>query len=126
MSLSYASPQTPPTTPKRVTFQLNPCSDEKMNQVLRRRTFLTNLELPRGEVFLNNLIKILTKRNYADKRTKDAVLEEVSDFVLQNGEQKCKDVNRTCIPVDVIYKYGQDMCEMMNGLPFQSLSKRVF
>ena len=125
MSLSYASPQFPPTTPKRMTFQLTPCSDEKRSQVLRRRTFLTNLEMPRGEVFLNNLIQILTKK-YADIRTKDAVLEEVRDFVLQNGEQKCKDVNRTCIPDDVIYKYGQDMCELMNGLPFQSLSKRVF
>ena len=52
-----------------------------------------NLELSKEEVFENNLTQLFTKGFLAVLASKDAVLKEVRDCILQNDPQQCKEVN---------------------------------
>ena len=52
-----------------------------------------NFELSKEEVFENILTQLFTKRFLAVLRSRDAVLKEVRDCILQNDGQRCKEVN---------------------------------
>ena len=51
-----------------------------------------NLERSKEEVFENNLTQLFTKGFLAVRTSKDAVLKEVRDCILQNDPQRCKGV----------------------------------
>ena len=92
MSGPRSIPQTPPVH-SRVNFQstLNPAvnsthsSNEGPNS--------PNLELSKEEVFENNLTQLFTKGFLAVLTSKDAVLKEVRDCILQNDAQRFKEMN---------------------------------
>ena len=52
-----------------------------------------NLELSKEEVFENNLTQLFTKGFLAVLTSKDAVLREVRDCILQNDPPRSKEVN---------------------------------
>ena len=52
-----------------------------------------NLEIKKEEIFENNLPQLFTKVFLAVLTSKDAVLKEVRDCILQGDEQRCKEVN---------------------------------
>ena len=62
-----------------------------------------NLELSKEEVFENNLTQLFTKRFLAFITSKDAVLKEVRDCILQNDPQRCKEVN------PYLFSYWRDL-----------------
>ena len=53
----------------------------------------SNLELPREEVFENNITKLFTKNYFAVLTTKVVVLKEFRECILQDDEGRLKDVN---------------------------------
>ena len=85
-------PQTPPTH-SRVTFQSTPNSAVNSSHSSNEGQNSTNLELSKEEVFENNLTQLFTKGFLAVLTSKDAVLKEVRDCILQNDAQRCKEVN---------------------------------
>ena len=94
MSSSKSSPQTPPTpATSRVTFQSTPNSAVNSTRSSNEGPFAPNLELSKEEVFENNLTQLFTKSFLAVLTSKDAVLKEVRDCILQNDAQRCKEVN---------------------------------
>ena len=92
MSSSVSNPQTPPTH-SRVTFQSTPNSAVNSTRSSTEGPTSPNLELSKEEVFENNLTQLFTKGFLAVLTSKDAVLKEVRDCVLQNDPQRCKEVN---------------------------------
>ena len=80
MSNITSNPQTPPTH-SRVTFQSTPNSAVNTTRSSNK------------EVFENNLTQLFTKCFLAVLTSKDAVLKEVRDCILQNDPQSCKEVN---------------------------------
>ena len=105
MSSSASNPQTPPTH-SRVTFQstpntvVNPYRSEQSTPIAVNTTRSSNegqtspnLDLSKAEVFQNNHTQLFTKGFLAVLTSKDAVLKEVRDCILQNDPQRCKEVN---------------------------------
>ena len=94
MGTSNASQQTPPTpATSRVTFQTTPNSAVNSFRSSNEGPASSNLELSKEEVFENSLTQLFTKGFLAVLTTKDAVLKEVRDCILQDDEQRCKEVN---------------------------------
>ena len=100
MSSSASNPQTPPTH-SRVTFQSTPNSNTTRSSNDGKTS--PNLELSKEEVFENNLTQLFTKGFLAVLTSKDAVLKEVRDCVLQNYPQRCKEVN------PYLFSYWRDL-----------------
>ena len=62
-----------------------------------------NLELSKEEVFENKLTHLFTKRFLAVLTSKDAVLKEVRDCVLQNDPQRCSELKH------YLFSYWRDL-----------------
>ena len=62
-----------------------------------------NLELSKEEVFENNLTQLFTKGFLAVLTSKDVVLKEVRDCILQNDTERCKEVN------PYLFSYWRDL-----------------
>ena len=92
MSSPKSNPQTPPTH-SRVTFQSTPNSAVNTTRSSNEGQKSPNLDLSKEEVFENNLTQLFTKGFLAVLTSKDAVLKEVRDCILQNDPQRCKEVN---------------------------------
>ena len=92
MSNITTNPQTPPTH-SRGTFQPTPNSTVNTTRSSNEGQNSPNLYLSKEEVFENNLTKLFTEGFLAVLTSKDAVLKEVRDCILQNDPQKCKEVN---------------------------------
>ena len=92
MSSSASNPQTPPTH-SRVTFQSTPNSGVNTTRSSNEGQTSPNLDLSKEEVFENNLTQLFTKGFLAVLTSKDAVLKEIRDCILQNDPQRCKEVN---------------------------------
>ena len=88
MSSPNSNPQTPPTH-NRKTFQSTPNS--AVNSTRGKNS--PNLELSSEDIFETNLTQLFTKSFPALLTSKDAVLKEVRDCILQNEAQRCKEVN---------------------------------
>ena len=86
-------PQTPITNTERLTLQSTPNSDVNTTRSSHEGQSTPNLQLSREEVFENNLTKLIAKGFLAVPTTKDAVLKENLDCILQDDKQRCKDVN---------------------------------
>ena len=85
-------PQTPPTH-SRVTFQSTPNSAVNSTHSSNVGQSSPNLEFSKEQVFENNLTQLFTEEFLAVLTSKDAVLKEVRDCILQNDAQRCKEVN---------------------------------
>ena len=93
MSSPKTNPQAPPThTPSRVTFQSTPNSAVNSTCSSNDGQISPNLELSKEEVFENNLTQLFTKGFLEVLTSKDAVLKEVRDCILQNDAKICKEV----------------------------------
>ena len=92
MSNITSNPQTPPTH-SRVTFQSTPNSTVNTTRSSTEGQNSPNLDLSKEEVFENNLTQLFTKGFLAVLTSKDAVLKEVRDCILQNDPQRCREVN---------------------------------
>ena len=103
MSNTNKSPSTPRTNLRRVTTQSTPKSNVNMTLTSTEEEHASPVKnLSREELFENNLTMLFTKRLLA-VRTKDAVLKEERDCILQKDEQMCKDVN------PFLYSYRRDL-----------------
>ena len=102
MSSSASNPQTPPTH-SRVTFQSTPKSAVNTTRLSNEGQTSSNLDLSKEEVFENNLTQLFTKGFLAVLTSKDAVLKEVRDCILQNDPQRCKEVN------PYLFSYWRDL-----------------
>ena len=100
MSANKASQSNPPTSPQtpRVTFRT------QSTPILTTRAGPSNaqtssspeeydIELSREEIFENNLNQLFTKSFLAVLTSKDAVLKEIRDCVIQDDEARCKEVS---------------------------------
>ena len=92
MSSPKSNPQIPPTH-SRVTFQSTPNSVVNSTRSSNEVQNSPNLELSKEEVFENNLTQLFTEGFLAVLTSKDAVLKEVRDCILQNDPQRCMEVN---------------------------------
>ena len=102
MTSPKSNPQTPPTH-SRVTFQSIPNAAVNSTRSSNEAQISPNLELSKEEVFENNLTQLFTKGFLAVLTSKDAVLKEVRDCVLQNDPQRCKELN------PYVYSYWSDL-----------------
>ena len=95
---SQTNPTTPPHTP-RVTFrtQSTPITTTSANPNHNTQASSSpetqDIELSREEVFESNLNQLFTKSFLAVLTSKDAVLKEIRDCVLQDDEARCKKVS---------------------------------
>ena len=101
MSSPKSIPQTPPT--HGVTFQSKPNSAVISTHSSNEGQNSPNLELSEEEVFENNLTQLFTKGLLAVLTSKDAVLKEKQDCILQNDAQLCKEVN------PYLFSYWRDL-----------------
>ena len=93
MSSSKSNPQIPPTPgTSSVTFQSTPNSAANSNRSSNEGPASPNLELSKEEIFENNLTQLFTKGFRAVLTSKDAILKEVRDCILQIDAQRCKEV----------------------------------
>ena len=102
MSGPKSNPQTPPNH-SRVTFQSTPNSAVNSTRSSDEGQNSLNLELSKEEVFESNLTQLFTKGILAMVTSKDAVLKEVRDCILQNDPQRCKEVN------PYLFSYWRDL-----------------
>ena len=94
MTRPRSHPQTPPPpTHSRVTFQSTINSAVNSTHSSNDGQNSPNLEVSKEEVFENNLTQLFTKGFLAVLASKDAVLKEVRDCIMQNDPQRCKEVN---------------------------------
>ena len=100
MSAKEAPQNNPPTSPQtpRVTFRIQstPISSTRAgpsNTQASSSLEEYDIELSREEVFENNLKQLFTKSFLAVLTSKDAVLKEIRDCVLQDDEARCKEVS---------------------------------
>ena len=94
------NPQTPPTH-SRVTFQSTPNSGTTRSSNDGHPS--PSVELSKEEVFENNLTQLFTKGFLAVQTSKDAILKEVRDCILQDDPQRCKEVN------PYLFSYWRDL-----------------
>ena len=97
-----SNPQTPPTH-SRVTFQSTPNSAVNSTHSSNDGQNSSDFELSKEEIFENNLTQLFTKGFLAVLISKDAVLREVRDCLLQNDPQWCKEVN------PYLFSYWRDL-----------------
>ena len=90
-------PQNPPTR-SRLTFQSTPNSAVSSTHSSNEGPNSSNLEWSKEEVFENNLTQLFTKGFLGVLTSKDAVLKEVRDCILQNDAQRCKEMNLYLFP----------------------------
>ena len=102
MSIPKSNPQTPPIH-SRVAFQSTPNSAVNSTRSSNDEQTSPNLELSKEEIFENNLTQLFTKGFLAVLTSKDAVLKEVRDCILQNDAQRCKGAN------PYLYSYWRDL-----------------
>ena len=100
MSVTEASQSNPPTSPQtpRVTFRIQSTpiqttSAGPSNTQASSSPEESDIELSREEIFENNLNKLFTKSFLAVLTSKDAVLKEIRDCVIQDDEARCKEVS---------------------------------
>ena len=105
MSSPKSNPQTPPTH-SRVTFQSTPNSAANSTHSSNDVQTSPNLELSKEEVSENNLTQLFTKGFLVVLTSKEAVLKEERDCILQNNAQRCKEVNTTSFPIGGTYMSG--------------------
>ena len=100
MNSPKSNPQTS-LTHSRVTFQSTPNLAVNSTRSSNGAQKSLILELSK-EVFENNLTQLFTKGFLAVLTSKDAVIKEVRDCVLQNDSQRCREVN------PYMYSYWRD------------------
>ena len=100
MSAKESSQSNPPLSPQtpRVTFrtQSTPVSSTRAgpsNVQASSSPEEFDIELSREEIFENNLNQLFTKSFLAVFTSKDAVLKEIRDCVLQDDEARCTEVS---------------------------------
>ena len=100
MSVTEASQSNPPTSPQtpRVTFRtqstpIQTATAGPTNTQASSSPEEYDIELSREEIFENNLNKLFTKSFLAVLTSKDAVLKEIRDCVIQDDEARCKEVS---------------------------------
>ena len=95
---SQNSPTTSPQTP-RVTFRTNSTPIATTSTSNNKNTQASSspenrdIELSREENFENNLNQLFTKCFLAVLTSRDAVLKEIRDCVIQDDEARCKEVS---------------------------------
>ena len=95
---SQTNPKTPTPTP-RLTFRTQstpittPSANLNNNTQASSSPETQDIELSREEVFESNLNQLFTKSFLAVLTSKDAVLKEIRDCVLQDDEARCKEVS---------------------------------
>ena len=95
---AHKSPQkTSPTSPQtpRVTFQTHstPKTNTSVNNTQNSSSPENrDIELSWEEIFKNNLRQLFAKSFLAVLTSKDPVLKEIRDSVLQDNEARCKEV----------------------------------
>ena len=92
LSNPKSNPQTPPTQ-SRITFQPMPNSAANSTGSSYDGQTSPTPELSKEEIIENNLTQLFTKGFLAVLTSKDAVLNEVRDCILQNDAQRCQEVN---------------------------------
>ena len=97
-----SNPQTPPTH-RRVTFQSTPNSAVSSTRSSNAGQTSPDLEVSKEELFENNSTHLFTKGFPAVPTSKDAVLKEMRDCILQNDAQRSKEVN------SYLYSYKRDL-----------------
>ena len=100
MSANEASQSNPPTSPQtpRVTFRsqstpISTTSAGPSNAQASSSLEEYDIELSREEIFENNPNQLFTKSFLAVLTSKDAVLKEIRDCVIQDDEARCKEVS---------------------------------
>ena len=100
MSVTEASQSNPITSPQtpRVTFRTQstpiPTTGAGPSNIQASSSPEEyDIELSREEIFENNLNKLFTKSFLAVLTSKDAVLKEIRDCVIQDDEARCKEVS---------------------------------
>ena len=94
MSASNTTPEIPlVSTTGRVTFQSTTNSGVNSTRSSNEGPATPNHELSKKELIENNLTQLFTKGFLSVLTSKNAVLKEVRDCILQGGERRCKDMN---------------------------------
>ena len=88
-----ASPQTPRVTFCTHSTPIGTTSTSHNNTQASSSPENRDIELSREEIFENNLNQLFTKSFLAVLTSKDAVLKEIRDCVIQDDEARCKDVS---------------------------------
>ena len=117
MSASITTPQTPSASANgRLNFQSIPNSRLNSTRSSNEGPTTPNLEYSIEEVFENNLTQLFTRGFLAVLTSKDAVLKELRDCILEGDEQRCEDVNpyRHSFWRDLHVRWGC-MCVLTNG-----------
>ena len=116
MSASRSSPKTPPApTTGRITFQSTPKSGLNSTRLSNEEPASPKLKFSKEKVFENNLTQLFTKRFLAILTSKDAVLNEVRDCILQGDEQRWKGVNPYLNPTREICMFAPDVSALMKS-----------
>ena len=100
MSANESSQNSPPASPQtpRVTFRtqstpITTTSASTNNTQASSSPEICDIELSQEEIFENNLNELFTKSFLAVLTSKDAVLKEIRDCVIQDDEARCKEVS---------------------------------
>ena len=88
-----ASPQTPRVTFRTHSTPLATTITSNNNTQASSQPENRNIELSREEIFENNLYQLFTKSFLAVLNSKDAVLKEIRDCVIQDDKARCKEVS---------------------------------
>ena len=92
-SNSSTSPQTPRVTFRAQSTPIQTTRAGLSNTQASPSPEEYNIELSREEIFENNLNKFFSKSFLAVLTSKDAVLKEIRDCVIQDDEARCKEVS---------------------------------
>ena len=92
------NPSTSPQTP-RVTFRAQSTPNTNTSASINNTQASSSpehrdIELSREKIFENNLNQLFTKSFLAVLTSKDAVLKEITDCVMQDDEARCKEVSQ--------------------------------
>ena len=88
-----ASPQTPRVTFRTQSTPIATTSTSHSNTQASSSPDNQDIELSREEIFENNLNQLFTKSFLAVLTSKDQVLKEIRDCVIQDDEARCKEVS---------------------------------
>ena len=101
MSANESSQINPPTSPQtpRVTFRTHSTPNTNTSTSVNNTQTSSSrehrdIELSLEEFFENNLNQLFTKSFLAVLTSKDAVLKEIRDSVIQDDEARCKEVSQ--------------------------------
>ena len=117
------NPTTPPHTP-RVAFRTQPTPITTTSANPNKNTQASSspethgIELSREEVFESNLNQLFTKSFLAVLTSKDAVLKEIRDCVLQDDEARCKEVSPYIHSFWKTFMCGPVACVSTNASPY--------